>query len=230
MTHTSITIIGTSHISKDSIKNIRNAFEDKPDFVCVELDPQRLFALTSKQKQTISLASIKHIGFKGFLFAVIGKVIQQKLGSVVGITPGADMLEAVKQSAKHKAKVCLVDRDLRITLKRFSKNITWKERFRFVWDLVKSPFDKKQRVKINLSKVPDKELIRFVLGTLKKRYPSVYKTLVDERNKFMARRILFLAKKNPGKKFLVVVGAGHEAGLKKYLDRMFKDEEKFEVV
>ena len=45
---------------------------------------------------------------------------------------------------------------------------------------------------------------------MKKRYPNVYRVLVQERNDVMARNIAVLMKLNPQKKVLAVMGAGHE--------------------
>lgn len=63
--------------------------------------------------------------------------------------------------------------------------------------------------------MPPKTLIKKLIKELKQRYPNVYQVLVEERNQVMIRNLNFLAKENPDKTILVIVGAGHEEALQK---------------
>jgi len=207
-----VKLIGTSHIAKESIDNITKEFSElNPDIVCVELDTRRMHALLTDAKPDRSLSGIKTYGFSGYLFAVIGSFIQEKLGNVVGVKPGSDMLTAVNLAKSTHKTLHLVDQDIEITLKRFSKAFTWREKFRLVGDIFKAPFSKKQH--IDLNKVPKEELIGKLMGDLKKRYPNLYRVLIDERNQVMAKNIYKIMSKNEDKKILVVIGAGHEKEL-----------------
>ncbi|HIH78293.1 MAG TPA: TraB family protein, partial [Halobacteria archaeon] len=49
---------------------------------------------------------------------------------------------------------------------------------------------------------------------VEKTYPNVAKVLIDERNLYMAERLIELAKNNKDKKIVAVIGAGHEKGVK----------------
>jgi len=84
----------------------------------------------TEQKNRIGLSAITQIGFKGYLFAVIGGYLQRKLGSMVGVMPGSEMKLAVQLAKKNNARIALIDRNIETTLKRFSESLTWKERFR----------------------------------------------------------------------------------------------------
>lgn len=213
-----IVIIGTSHIAETSLKEIETVFRtQEPDLVAVELDSNRLHALLSNRKPSYSPALIPKIGLKGYLFAVIGGFLQQKLGNVVGIKPGSDMLRAVVLARDNKKRIALIDRDVRVTLARLSKAITWKERLNFIADLFAAPFSKKMR--INLREVPEKQIIKKALQILKKRYPGLYRVLVAERNKIMAIKLKTLMENYPEQKILVVVGAGHEEDLLKLVKK-----------
>ncbi|MGV8086556.1 MAG: TraB/GumN family protein [Candidatus Woesearchaeota archaeon] len=215
-----ILILGTSHIAKESIDKITSEFNSlNPDIVCVELDHKRLHALSTDQKPDRSLAGIRKYGLTGYLFAVIGGIIQQKLGNVVGIKPGSDMLTAVNLAKSNNKQLFLVDQDIEITLKRFSKAFSFKEKFRLLSDVITAPFNKK--MKIDLSKVPKEELIHKLINDMKKRYPNLYLVLIDERNQVMAKNIYRIMSKNSDKKILVVIGAGHE---KELLDLIKKED------
>jgi len=209
--------IGTSHIAKESLKEIKDSFVSfKPDIVAVELDRKRIHALFSKEEQKISLADIKHIGLKGFLFAYFGRFAQKKLGGMVGVSPGSEMKLAITLAREHKLQVALIDQDIDITLKKFSKALSWKEKFRFLGDLFRSVFRKKAAMKelgiesLDLSKVPSDRLVKNLIAQLKRRYPNIHKVLVHERNIVMSNNLISLMKKFPDKRIMIVIGAGHE--------------------
>ena len=48
---------------------------------------------------------IFRIGIKGYLFAKIGQLVQQKLGARVGVTPGEDMKTSLILAKKNKSKL-----------------------------------------------------------------------------------------------------------------------------
>jgi pheromone shutdown-related protein TraB len=207
-----VKLLGTSHIAKESINKIIEEFSSfNPDIVCVELDHKRLHSLLSNAKPDRSLRGIKHYGLQGYLFAIIGGYIQEKLGNVVGVKPGSDMLTAVNLAKTNEKILHLIDQDIEVTLKRFSKAFTWKEKFRLIGDIIRAPFSKKMQ--IDLQKVPKEELINKLMGDLKIRYPNLYSVLIDERNKYMAKNIYKIMSKNENKKIFVVIGAGHEKEL-----------------
>lgn len=225
-----VRIIGTSHIAPESLELVkRTILEKEPGIVAVELDGKRLQALLQGGTSGARLRDIRRIGLKGWLFAMIGSWASKKLGAKVGVTPGSDMLGAVKAARKVDAKIALIDQDIEITLKRFSKVLTWREKWSFFVDLMKGVFFRKG-VTFDLSKVPPKELIKKLLNEVKVRYPNVYHVLVEERNHFMAKKLALLAKQNSDQLIIAVVGAGHEEELviltKKYLYELNKRDKK----
>jgi pheromone shutdown-related protein TraB len=210
--HHNLTILGTSHISEASIKEIEKEFNSSnPEIVAVELDRQRLYSLLKAEKPNYSPRLIARVGVSGYLFALIGGLLQKKLGSVVGIAPGSDMLHAANLAIKNNKKLTLIDRPIDVTLRRLSQEFTFKQKTRLIWDILRSPFSKK--ISFDLSKVPEKQLIRQLLSLLKKRYPGLHKALIEERNEHMASRLAGIVYANPESKILSVVGAGHEEEL-----------------
>jgi len=55
---------------------------------------------------------------------------------------------------------------------------------------------------IDLSKVPEKELIRKLMKQLQQRYPNIYRTLVKERNTVMANNLYKIMLAEPDKRYL----------------------------
>ncbi len=221
-------IVGTSHIAKQSSEKVRKIIdEDMPDVVGVELDLMRYKSLISKEHQKQkqgTYSSIRRVGVKGFVFASIGSFATKRLAKYVGTDPGVDMLEAVRVAHKNKIKVYLIDQNIDITLSKFSKSLTAREIGRFFLDMIKGIFNPKGELKklgikrFDLNTVPGEEIIEKMIAYMKKRYPSVYKVLVHQRNIVMSKRIMKLMELEDVNKMVAVVGAGHQAGMKKILE------------
>ncbi|MEA3430727.1 MAG: TraB domain-containing protein, partial [Nanoarchaeota archaeon] len=230
ITFQNLKLIGTSHISIESVNTIKKEIEtSKPDIICIELDKNRFLAMMQKKKKKgPSIRDIKRIGFKGFLFLIIGGYVEKKLGKKVGLEPGAEMKEAIKLAKKHNIALALVDQPIEITLKNFSKTFSHREKWNLFKDIFKAIFMRKREMKrlgmkgFDLRKVPEKELIEKLMIEVKQKYPNFYKVLIDDRNKIMARKIATLMKKYPEKKILAIVGAGHEKEMTDLIKNKFK--------
>ncbi len=217
-------IIGTSHIAKQSIEEIRKTVEEfQPDIIAVELDLPRADALMREKKNKISFRDAAKIGMKGYVFVKIGQYVQQKLGKIVGVAPGSEMKAALEIARAKKLQVALIDQPIDITLKNFSKELTWKEKGRFVLELVKGLIFPKKQIKnygledFDIRKVPEQQVIAKIISQMKKQYPNVYKTIIGDRDKYMVKRLVQLLRENPDQKIVAVVGAGHKEGMEKLL-------------
>jgi len=217
MEYKNLILIGTSHIAKQSMHEVTSAIEtEKPEIIAIELDKRRYYALTHNIKRKVSLLDIKVIGLKGFLFNIIGAWIEKKLGKMVGVEPGSEMMTAINLAKKHNIKIELIDQDIELTLQRISKELTWKERLNFVIDILKGIFLRKSELRklgitnIDLTRVPSKSLIKKLTKIMKERYPGLYRVLVEERNNVMAANLKKIMEDFPDKKIVAVIGAGHE--------------------
>ncbi|HLC60437.1 MAG TPA: TraB/GumN family protein [Candidatus Nanoarchaeia archaeon] len=210
MKYGNLVFLGTSHIAKQSLDEVKKYIEEeKPDIVAIELDAKRLPALMSKAPRKIRLRAIRQIGIKGFVFSLIGAWAEKKLGKLVGVAPGSEMKQAVQIAKKNNIQIALVDQDIEITLRRLSKTLTWKEKWNFAADILKSIFTKGERIDFDLRTVPEKKIIRRLTSRLKERYPNVHKVLIEERNSVIAGNLRNLVNSNPDKKILAILGAGH---------------------
>ena len=211
MQYKNLTIIGTSHIARQSLEEVERAIEEgKPDIVALELDRKRLHGLMNREEGRVSLHNIGRVGLKGFIFSLIGAWAEKKLGKLVGVAPGSEMKKAVMLARKNKLKIALIDQDIEITLRRFSKALTWKEKWNFIADIVKQIFAGNREIEFDLTKVPEKKIIRKLIDKVKIRYPNIYKVLIEERNEVMAKNLEKIMEENEDKKILAIIGAGHE--------------------
>jgi pheromone shutdown protein TraB len=175
--------------------------------------------LKGERPTRIPLSAVRQLGVAGYVFSVIGGFVQRKLGHIVGTSPGVDMKTAILSGNNAGARVVLIDRDVAVTLRRFSQSFSFREKMRFLGDIIFPWRVSRHKVKINLQSVPKEEMVVEVLSIFRKRYPGLYKALISERNKFMVDRIMRVASTFPGCKIAVFVGAGHVEGMKKLLKK-----------
>ena len=69
----------------------------------------------------------------------------------------------------------------------------------------------------DLHSVPEQQVILKIINQMKKQYPSIYKTIIADRDKFMVKQLVKIMREYPEKKILAVVGAGHQEGMTKLL-------------
>ena len=203
-------LIGTSHISPESVKEVNKSIEENnPDIIALELDLERFKRLISNKKHKIS---IKDIGKSGFLINLVGAYLERYLGKKVGTSPGVEMKEAINLARKNNIKIALIDQDIRITLKKLKSRFTFKEKLNIVKNIFKGIFSTNKMV-FDLKRVPEQKLIKKLTLEIKQEYPSIYKTLIEERDEIMADALFKLMVNN--KKIIAVIGDRHIQGITK---------------
>ena len=216
-----IILIGTAHISKDSVREVREAIEKfKPDIVAVELCKKRYEALIQKDKweNTPITSLLKSNKAYLVLAQTFLSSIQRRLGREYGVEPGSEMIAALKEAEKKNVEVALVDRDITITLKRAWRKMGIREKFRLSWEFMKAlvGYDEGELEKIDLKELMKQDVISALMKEFSEIAPSVATVLIHERDEYIARKILDESKKG---KVVAVVGAGHLNGVKKHLEK-----------
>ena len=221
-----IILVGTAHISSESIELVKKTIEEEaPDAVGVELDSQRLEQLKSgsKWRETNVEEILKNGKSHLFLVNLMLSNMQKKFGDSVGIQPGAEMLAAVSAAEEKKIPVELLDRDIKITMKRGLASMGLKEKAKLGYSVLESFFADEEITKEQIEELKKKDLLSEVMQELGKSAPTVKKVLVDERDEYIARKILA----SPAKKIVAVVGAGHLEGIIRNLKSIGKNSEEF---
>jgi pheromone shutdown-related protein TraB len=207
-----IIVVGTAHISEESIQEVRRAIEgERPDVVAVELDPGRYQALTHPEQQTASVRDVLSSGkLYQFLVHWLLAYVQNKLGSEVGVKPGSEMLSAIEVAGNVGASVALVDRDINVTIARFWAKMRLIEKLKLVVALLGISRSDEE---IDLEEITKDDVISQLVSELRQFSPNAARVLVDERDAYLAGNLLALHGK-----VVAVVGAGHKDGIKRYLD------------
>lgn len=209
-------IVGTAHVSARSVEEVRSAIQEfSPDVVAVELDPARYAAL-KKQARDLAVDEILEArNFTQLLVQWILAYLQRRIGLDVGVEPGAEMKAAIEEAEARNVPVALIDRDIRITLRRFWRSLSFLEKARLLYALVASmaslePGD------IDVEELKKDDVLSVAMAEFRRFSPNGARALIDERDSYLAHNLLALRERHS--RVLAVIGAGHVAGVKRLLD------------
>tara|TARA_A100001037_G_C15143987_1_gene635305 strand:- start:897 stop:2057 length:1161 start_codon:yes stop_codon:yes gene_type:complete len=203
-------IIGTAHVSRASADIVRQEITEwKPDIVAVELDEGRLSTLKNPESfDEEALSKVIKTGRTSLvLFQSLLALEQRKMGLETGEKVGVDLLSAIEAAEENEIEVKLVDRDIKITLKRAWKKMKFREKWRILFSLIADEPEDDVDVDTLLG---NGDLITQMMDELKEIAPAAGSVLVDERDKYLAGSIQEIRGE---KKVLAVIGAGHLNGV-----------------
>jgi pheromone shutdown-related protein TraB len=205
-------IVGTAHISRQSAELVKRVIENElPDNVCVELDEKRYKALSEKNKwESLDLKEvIRNKQLSTLLINILLASYQKRLGEKLGVTPGVELLEATKVAKELNIPISLVDRDVRITLRRAWNSMSLWQKMKFLTLGLAGVFDKEEITEEKLNEIKEKDVLNEMMQELGKAMPVLKTVLIDERDSYLAQKIM----SSEGKKIVAVVGAGHVEGI-----------------
>ncbi len=192
-----LTLIGTGHVFaiQDTVRDAILAL--RPSVVAVELDAGRLRGLMHPEARRA----------KGALLHRLLERFQSRIAERHGVKPGHEMLAAVDAAHRVGARVALIDRPADVTLKRLMKQVTWRERGRFAWDLIRSPFTSVDDQVQDYQDDPTS-----MLAQVAQNYPTVHRIVIAERDELMANALRRINDQVEGD-VVAVVGDGHVEGM-----------------
>ncbi len=208
-------IVGTAHVSKKSVEEVREVIEnERPDAVAVELCPRRYHALVHGQREEVSIAEIIKSGNVFMLiFQLILAYFQRKVGEETGVKPGGEMLAAIQKAREVGADVILIDRDIGVTFKRFWQKLSFFEKIKLIVHLIRSSFSGEEDIEVD--EMLEEDVLDMLVKEFRKISPNAARVLIDERDVYMAANLLnALSRYN---KIVAVVGAGHRKGIENAL-------------
>ncbi len=213
-----VILVGTAHISRESADLVREVIEhERPDCVCVELDPQRYEAL-SEPRRWESL-DLKEVIRKQQLAPLIANLLlasyQKKLGGALGVLPGTELLEATRVADELGIPDSLCDRDVRVTLRRVWASISWWKKSLLLSTLLTSVFERPELDEDELRRIREQDVLSELMAELAEAMPGLHHALIHERDLFLTQKIL----DSEGRKLVAVVGAGHVEGIRNTIER-----------
>ena len=217
-----LTIIGTAHVSEESVNEVKDAiYQQHPDVVAIELDRGRYTKIRKQmmgieEDEAISVSNIIKENKVGlFLTTTLLGYFQSKIGADVDVAPGSEMIGAIEASEDLQIPIALIDRDITTTLQRALNKMGFMEKAKFMFGLVSSVFGFDDDTdEIDIEELKNPETLDDLMEMFKDETPSIYEVLVHERDAYLAGKIMQL----PQDHVIAVVGAGHKPGIEKYLD------------
>jgi pheromone shutdown protein TraB len=202
-----ITILGTTHVDKSSIERVRATISNlRPSVVAVELDEERLFALRDPDRG--KLDSPLRSGLLPWLMALL----ERSVGSLTEVFPGSEMLEAVDEAERVGARTIMIDRPIQSILEEIGE-VPLREKLKIGLDVATALFAismRRQTTKLMKSDLDE------LIAEFEKKYPTLFRILVKERDRYMADRLQEILDSTTGQ-VIAVVGLGHVKGIKQHL-------------
>ena len=212
-----IILIGTAHISHESITEVENAIQEiHPDTVCVELDPSRYEALNNKDRwKNLDIVKVIKSGKAPLLIAnLILMAFQKKMGDQLGVVPGAEMVAAIAKAKEVGSEIVLADRDVTITLKRAWRKLSFWERSKLMVQMLAALVTSPEISKEEVENLKEGDMLTEAIEAMAKELPGIKSVLIDERDRYLSTKIA----QAPGETIVAVVGAGHMPGILQYLE------------
>jgi pheromone shutdown-related protein TraB len=124
---------------------------------------------------------------------------------------------AIDSATEMHIPVSLIDREISVTLKRVYRNVPWWQRMNIVAGLFASVISRQEVSEEEIEKLKEGDILESAFSQFAQEAEHLYKPLVDERDQYMAARLI--QEDAPGKyqRILAVVGAGHLKGIANYL-------------
>ena len=213
-----IYLVGTAHVSKKSVEDVSNTIETvNPDAICVELCAARHKAIVQRDnwKQMNIFKIIKEKKAVFLLAQLIMSSFYRRIGEQLGVQPGAEMVEGIKQAEKTGAELVLADRDIEITLKRVWRNLNFFNKLKMASHILATLFVGEKIDESLIEKIKEQDQLETIMETFSESFPEVKKRLIDERDIYLAQKI----RSAPGTTVVAVVGAGHVPGIQQHIHK-----------
>ena len=215
------TLLGTAHVSRASVAAVRSLIESGDyDAIAVELCDTRFRAMRDREAwRNLDLLKIIREGKAGMVAANLAlSAYQRRLAEQFGIEPGAEMKAAADLAEQRGKPLWLIDREISTTLKRAYRSVRFTDRIGIFSGLVASLFERGEVAEEEIEKLKQGDMLQSAFSEFAQQSEPLYRSLIAERDTFMAARLREEGEKQSLRRVLVVIGAGHLAGIEQELD------------
>ncbi|MGD8911469.1 MAG: TraB/GumN family protein [Candidatus Thiodiazotropha sp.] len=215
-----ITLLGTAHVSRSSAEKVKQLLETGDyDAVAVELCPSRYNALINPD-DLAKMDLLKVVKEKRVLMVMANLALgayQQRLADQFNISPGEEQREAIRIARESHRDLLLIDREISTTIKRVAGNLSWWKRFTLFTGILASILSKEEVTEEEIEHLKEGDILETTFAEFAEDRQDLYNPLIDERDRYMAARLLQELADKGHEDLLVVVGAGHMNGIANYL-------------
>jgi pheromone shutdown-related protein TraB len=221
-------LIGTAHVSADSVKLVEETILDiQPDTIAVELDAQRLDVIKNRKKyeETDIIQIFKSGKTLFFIAQLLMSSYQKRIAKKLGVKPWDEFKKAVDLAEELDCDLVLADRNIGITLKRLVRKISFWDKIKIFFSLL---FTSKKDNDIDEKVIQDmkkSDVLLELLDEMGAEMPVIKEVMLDERDLYLAGKI----QQNLGEVTVAVVGAAHVPGIIRNFRREISYEELEEI-
>ena len=216
-----ITLLGTAHVSKASADQVRKLIEGRQfDAVAVELCPSRYASVIDpKALARMDLFSvIRERRVYRVVASLALSAYQQRLAEQFEIEAGAEQRMAIELANSLGLPVLLVDREIGVTLRRVSGNLSWWKRFSLFAGLVSAMLTSEDVTEDDIERLKEGDVLETTFAEFAEDRQDLYEPLIAERDRYMAARLRQEIEQHGHKRVLAVLGAGHLRGVAEHLE------------
>lgn len=210
-------LLGTAHVSRASVEEAQALIRRlRPAVVAIELCPARHQALIDPDRwKKLDIFQVFREGRSLLLLANLAVgAWQRRIGSELGVEPGAEMLAAAEAAREVGARLELIDRDIHITLKRTWGSISLWQQATLLAAISGSLIGGETVSAEEIESMKEGDQLSDMLSEFSRVLPQVAGPLIHERDRYMARKITDLEAES----LVAVVGAAHLPGMVASLD------------
>jgi pheromone shutdown-related protein TraB len=220
------TILGTAHVSRSSVAAVRALMQNESfDAVAVELCESRYRAMRDPEAwRNLDLLHVIRQGKAGMVAANLAlSAYQRRLAEQFGIEPGAEMKTATELADAQQVPIWLIDREVGVTLKRAYRGVRFRDRIGIVSGLIASVFERGDIAAADIEKLKEGDVLQSAFAEFAQQSESLYRSLIAERDSYMTAKLREESARMPVRRVLVVIGAGHLAGIERELGTQQED-------
>ncbi|EQD60822.1 pheromone shutdown protein, partial [mine drainage metagenome] len=214
-------LLGTAHVSRQSVDAVRALLEAEHfDAVAVELCASRAAGLRDpEQIRQMDLFRVIREGKVGMVAASLALgAFQRRLAERFGVEPGAEMLAAMDGAAARAVPCWLIDREVGTTLKRAWRNVGFGERMRILGSLGAGVLGGEDASESEIEALKQGDMLEDAFSEFARDSATLFRSLIEERDRYMAAALQQQTERaSQVRRVLVVIGAGHLAGLSQWL-------------
>ena len=217
-----VTLLGTAHVSRASAEAVTQQLNSgEYDAVAVELCPSRHQSITDPDAVArMDLFEVFRQGKTPMVVASLAlSAYQQRIADELGIEPGAEMRAALHAAEQKKIPALLIDREIGATLKRVSGNIGWWRRLLLLSGFIGSLFSHDSISEEEIEQMKEGDILEATLFQFAEQNQKLFLPLIEERDHYMAARLLQELQGSHYQNVLVVIGAGHMKGISQQLSQ-----------
>ena len=218
-----IIFIPVIHTDRESVNNVREIVRrESPSVVAVELDHERYTQLMNPDKQE-EPQTLELTGDMAQDLMLQLALLEKSLGSMTGSDVGEEMMTAIEEGRSVGAKVALIDRPMRDTVKSMMR-VPLDELYK-LFNMLPDASKEIQEGGVGdlFAMLREEGAVDEIMDQFKNEFPNLKEVLIDERDAYVARALHFILNDVDGM-IVAVLGAGHIQGVKKALVEYLSEE------